>query len=117
MSTDQTPALARATEAYYAHVPDFPEEAGGWACRACEAHGAVVATDEWQQHRIAAALSEALHDPDDPDWLARRLAEQDGRGSVFGDVPTFLTGAIEKIRNDYRRQATAFVAAVLGEEG
>lgn len=99
MSTDQTPALARATEALSTHgerVASGPERGTPSAY-------------------ARAVVSAALHDPDDPDWLARHLAERDGCENVFGDVPAFLTGSIEKIRNDYRRQATAFVAAILGE--
>ena len=93
-----TPALSRATEALVHEFGLLPDEAEGM-----------------HDDAARAAVSAALHDPDDPDWLARHLAERDGCENVFGDVPAFLTGSIEKIKNDYRGRASAFVVAILGD--
>src|SRR5690606_27856566 len=73
MSTDQTPALARATEALNYVFDEEPRTA-------------LADLDEPTRLLLAegarAAVSAALHDPDDPDWLARALYEQDEREEV-----------------------------------
>lgn len=99
MSTDQTPALDRATEAYYAHVTDFPDE-GGWACEAvgCDFRTAEFAADEWQQHRLTAAVSAALHDPDDPDWLPDVIAAAIRDFHADPTIPHFARHVADAVR-------------------
>lgn len=85
-----TPALDRATEAI---CP------GNY----CEGHS--------ECHRDAlAAVSAALHDPDDPDWLARVIYDAHG----FHSADTWDTDH-DGVRNHYRGHADAVRAAILGE--
>lgn len=88
VSTDQTPALDRATTEVRAQTSTgfLP---------------AVVAR---------AAVSAALHDPDDPDWLAR--VEHD-----YGclDCKVGFDGHVPPVQDAYRHRANTVRAAILGE--
>ena len=65
------------------------------------------------------ALSAALRDPDDPDWLAKLLAEAHGfrAGGLFFDeqMPDDSAGSVSAMRDKYRRQAAALTSKILGE--
>jgi len=65
-----------------------------------------------------AAVSAALHDPDDPDWLARRLFEYDyehGREARTGyKAPTWPPPSPWE-REMYQERAAVVRAAILGE--
>ena len=67
-------------------------------------------------HDARIIVKAALTNPDDPDWLARKLAELDGSEAVFGQSPPFLDIALERIRNQYRRRVQTIVEAVLGND-
>jgi hypothetical protein len=86
VSTDQTPALARATEA----LPYAKRSVREAAARA--------------------AVSAALHDPDHPDWLAEALYRADYPLSprAWDDLNAVTHGL-------YRQRADAVRAAILGE--
>ncbi|WP_175008140.1 hypothetical protein [Cellulosimicrobium sp. TH-20] len=96
-----TPALARATEALFERY-----ESG-----AAEVSVPVAKVDDFAPD-ARAAVSAALHDPDDPDWLARCLAEREwallGVGRSWEAVAPFE-------REMYRDRADAVRAAILGE--
>ncbi|WP_353707629.1 hypothetical protein ABRQ22_17360 [Cellulosimicrobium sp. ES-005] len=149
MSTDQTPALARATEAQPTPThddllrvlgddprsritPEFRDavfalarqwEHDGWhvdpdgerATVRCVPVTAVVRIvwDYLAAIRPAltlATVSAALHDPDDPDWLARVIYDAHG----FHSADTWDTDH-DGVRNHYRGHADAVRAAILGE--
>jgi hypothetical protein len=86
VSTDQTPALARATEA----LPYAKRSVREAAARA--------------------AVSAALHDPDHPGWLAEALYRADYPLSprAWDDLNAVTHGL-------YRQRADAVRAAILGE--
>jgi len=67
-------------------------------------------------HDARIIVKAALDNPDDPDWLARKLAELDGREAVFGPSPPCLDIALERIRNQYRKKVQTIVEAVLGND-
>lgn len=91
-----TPSLARAEDALdriVLYPSDAPDDIGAEAARA--------------------AVSAALHDPDDPDALARLLHECVGPAVGRAGTPW---GELAPIRqDDYRRVADAVRAAILGE--
>lgn len=91
MSTDQAPALARATEALN---------------RAQEVDGPEDMTLAEKAARIA--VSAALHDPDDPDFGARVLA-----ASIWGHGHWEALADVQ--RDPYRRMFADMSAAILGE--
>lgn len=67
-------------------------------------------------HDARIIVKAALTNPDDPDWLARKLAEQDDWDQLFtDDIPEFLSAPIEKIRNEYRSRVQALLEEILGE--
>lgn len=67
-------------------------------------------------HDARIIVKAALTNPDDPDWLARKLAELDGSEAVFGPSPAYLDIALERIRNQYRRKVQTIVEAILGND-
>ena len=89
------PALARATEAV--------REA--WGDANIDGHGDEGAGYD-ESVLARAALSAALHDPDDPDWLARTI--------LGGSSATRWASLSDELRNMYRREADAVRAAILG---
>jgi len=112
MSTDQTPALARATEALNYVFDEEPRTA-------------LADLDEPTRLLLAegarAAVSAALHDPDDPDWLARALYEQDEReevaiGAIKADESNPWSALPDSERYFYRSLINAVRAAILGAD-
>ncbi|MGM7422998.1 hypothetical protein [Cellulosimicrobium sp. CpK407] len=104
-----TPALARATEATREHDPARMDclDHDGYCCPTGDAHdmgGAHAA----RAHQAHATVSAALHDPDDPDWLKRVLAD------AVGDGEDFRAGH-PGIVAEYTAQADAVRAAILAE--
>lgn len=112
MSTDQTPALDRATGRHelFNRVP-FPPAC---SCGAEMPDGNVRENFAAHLDDVArttrAAVSAALHDPDDPDWLARVIYDAHG----FHSADTWDTDH-DGVRNHYRGHADAVRAAILGE--
>lgn len=93
MSTDQTPALARATEALV-NEP-LPRENDG-----------SFSPERYATNLARAAVSAALHDPDDPDFGAKVLAS-------FDSIE--WSNMRRETRDIYRRMFAAVRAAILGE--
>ncbi len=87
-----TPALARATGELWDRTGGRREISPppGWADAA------------------RAVVSAALHDPDDPDWLARTI--------LGGSSATRWASLSDELRDMYRREADAVRAAILGEQ-
>jgi len=94
MSTGQTPALARATEALVHEFGLLPEEA-----------------EAMHDDAARAAVSAALHDPGRPDWLAEALYRADYPLSprAWDDLNAVTHGL-------YRQRADAVRAAILGAD-
>lgn len=105
MSTDQTPALARATEAIDT---------------AYDVHTGLA---HWERVRLLArsAVSAALHDPDDPDWLrnvqlAHQSAREDGDGAWECLCGYGLGDGYRTSVRHAAHQADAVRAAILGAD-
>ena len=132
MSTDQTPALARATEEFRKHRAKFSEDDTPPSCTGCDFVTPFDADGEWNHpafhaHRIAATVSAALHDPDGS--LARTLGEHrvlggqwGGRGGRWairctcGWETTWTESRRERIAEHEGHVADAVRAAILGAD-
>lgn len=101
---DQTPALARATEAV--------REA--WGDANIDGHGDEGAG--YDESALArAAVSAALHDPDDPDFGARELfVAESGQDRDFALRVWFNAPDDQAVKQHYRRMFDAVRAAILG---
>ena len=68
------------------------------------------------ENAARAAVSAALHDPDDPDALARVIDPEAFGDAAFVPDPRSLVGMVlEGRRATARRRAANLVAAILGE--
>jgi hypothetical protein len=108
MSTDQTPALARADV-----LPlrlDLIETLGRWVNDAC----ATEAVDEG----LLPLLRRRLHDPDDPDALARLLFDASQQWVEADGVTTRLdwSNLHRSQQEQWRRAADAVRSAILGAD-
>jgi hypothetical protein len=113
MSTDQTPALARATGQHelFNRVP-FPPAC---SCGVEMPDGNVRENFDAHLDDVAraarATVSAALHDPDDPDWLARGLYDEMRKGTI---TPPWEE-AHPTTQEGFRYEARCFVTSILGE--
>ena len=115
MSTDRTP-IDRATEASFkAGAENAARELG----LATPVQWANLRAGDREHVRIQAraAVSAALHDPDDPDWLARVIDPEAFGDAAFVPDPRSLVGMVlEGRRATARRRAANLVAAILGAD-